>query len=441
MNGPRPTSPADSGERGRDILPLIVVVSEVGLIVAIAGWLGDRAGLIASVTLLGPTLLIALTISRRTSAAVREIRQAMGDDAGSPGSDIVRELKGHLDSLGSELQDLRQEAAFLRRILASMSEAVLVLNPSIRTVFANDAAIALFGEDPTIPAQALDQSPYEFSVRLPDARTLRANSSALEEGGWLVVVQDVTVARHVDAVRRDFVANVSHELKTPVAGILASAETLEVSMREDPDAAEGFMHSLLREAKRLSRMVEDLLDLARLEQEPQGIEDLDLTALISVEVDKATELAGAKGLTLHSDLEAGVHAVGISVDLALAVRNLLVNAIKYTEQGMVSVGLTRRGGSAVVEVTDTGVGIPAKDLPRIFERFYRVDKARSRETGGTGLGLSIVRHVAEQHSGEVHARSELQRGSTFTFTIPLTRSGPQPPEDAISHPVKDNRSI
>jgi signal transduction histidine kinase len=315
--------------------------------------------------------------------------------------------------------DERGRDPLTEQILSSMAEGVVLIDAAGSPVYENPAAKALIGSSAALPRHVLDGEVSEFRVRHPKERELRVVTSTIPEGNKLVVMQDVTESRRTDNMRREFVSNVSHELKTPVAGILASAETLEISVAEDPASVGKFAESLLTEARRLSKLVEDLLDLARLEQETPPFEEVEFSDLVALEISRAGDMATRKSLSLRSDVDPGLNVLGNAEDLTLAVRNLLVNALRYTERGGVTVRLETLDGRAVFSVTDTGVGIPTKDVPRIFERFYRVDKARSRETGGTGLGLSIVRHVAERHGGEVSAESELGQGSTFTLSLPL----------------------
>jgi two-component system sensor histidine kinase SenX3 len=236
----------------------------------------------------------------------------------------------------------------------------------------------------------------------------------------LIVAQDVTDAHRIDEVRRDFVANASHEMKTPVAGILATAETLEDAIRDDPAQAQRFAGNLAKEARRLANLIQDLLDLARLDQASAEEAIAPMSELVRGAIEEARAQANGKHLTVDAVIAEGIEVPGRPGDLALLARNLLDNAIRYTpEGGRVSINLQRQNGKALLSVNDSGIGIPAKDLPRIFERFYRVDRARARETGGTGLGLSIVRHIAESHGGSVTADSELGRGSTFTVSLPV----------------------
>jgi signal transduction histidine kinase len=321
-----------------------------------------------------------------------------------------------------------------------MPEGVVLFDPTGRAILANPAAATLLGRAPqtveallpldlreAVRAVRAGREPRatELEVGAP-ARTVRADAvPAAEDGSVLLVLRDVTEARRLEAVRRDFVANASHELKTPVASIRAAAETLRTVAGEDPEAVAAFAERIEREAVRLSRIVSDLLDLSRLETggEAEG-EEVRLDALVREEVERVRPAAEEAGLTLALELEPAPSVRGSARDLALMVRNLLDNAVAYTRPGgRVDVAVRAEGGEVVLTVADTGIGIPSRDLDRIFERFYRVDRARSRETGGTGLGLSIVRHVVENHRGTVRVRSELGRGSTFEVRLPAAGPG------------------
>ena len=251
-------------------------------------------------------------------------------------------------------------------------------------------------------------------------RWLRATAApAGGEGSVLLVVSDVTETKRVEAVRRDFVANASHELKTPAASIQAAAETLVSVAARDPAAVPRFASQLEREALRLSRIVADLLDLSRLESGSELGQPVRLDALVREEAERFEERCRETDLSLEIDAPAPASVSGSARDLSLLVRNLVDNAIRYTRPGgRITVTVVPGGAVAELRVADDGLGIPTRDLPRVFERFYRVDRARSRETGGTGLGLAIVKHVAENHGGSVEVTSELGRGSTFTVRLP-----------------------
>jgi two-component system sensor histidine kinase SenX3 len=250
----------------------------------------------------------------------------------------------------------------------------------------------------------------------------------------LLLVEDHTEARRVDAVRRDFLANVSHELKTPVGAMALLAEAL-LDAADDPEAVRRFAGRMEHESSRLSRLVQDVIELSRL----QGHDPLDSPALVCVDdvvaeaVDRSRLAADARSVTLVCGGRQGLKVMGDSRQLVTALGNLVDNAVRYGPEAsrvVVSTNEVGSGANAVVEVsvTDEGPGISAPERDRIFERFYRVDAARSRETGGTGLGLSIVKHVAAGHGGEVTVWSAEGTGSTFTLRLPAANSTDVPRE-------------
>jgi signal transduction histidine kinase len=331
-------------------------------------------------------------------------------------------------------------------ILSSMEEGVLLFDASGARMFANEAIDRHLGDVPAsadlvLPISLRDavrRAGYvgatisvETETGAP-TRWLRATAQPVgTDGTVLLVVRDVTETRQLDAIRRDFVANASHELKTPVASIRAAAEMLRDGAIDDRDAAHRFTDQLERDADRLGRIVSDLLDLSRLETGSERLDRAALDAIAEDEVARRRAQADAAGVSLSIQVD-GVPAIrGSTGDLALMIGNLIDNAIRYTSSGgHVDVEVRAEREAIVVRVTDTGAGIPQRHLPRIFERFYRVDDARSRATGGTGLGLSIVRHVSDSHGGEVTVSSELGQGSTFEVRLP-TGNGPV---DALSTP-------
>jgi two-component system, OmpR family, sensor histidine kinase SenX3 len=230
--------------------------------------------------------------------------------------------------------------------------------------------------------------------------------------------------QRVNKIRRDFVANVSHELKTPATSLRLLAESLEETIDEDPVQARLFAAQLKRETGRLSQLINDLLDLARLESE-ERVENpapVDVRSVLMSVLARMRSVARKKNLTLQWKRfgRAAQYTVnGDETQLTSMFTNLVDNAVKYTPPGgRVEVTGGFEGSEIVIRISDTGIGIPEGKLPRIFERFYRVDKARSKETGGTGLGLSIVKHVAENHGGRVTVESALGEGSTFTVYLP-----------------------
>lgn len=317
-------------------------------------------------------------------------------------------------------------------VLSSLPDGVMLFDHDGATAFATDAVRVLLGAPPAgrseiVPIGIRQIADGAAAGTAGDtvvewgnpARWLRATATpAGGDGAVLLVVRDITESRRLDAVRRDFVTNASHELKTPAASIQAIAETIRKAAEDDPGAVTRFAGQLEHEAARLSRIVEDLLDLSRLESGSEIDELVHLDALVREEAQRFAGRADDAGLTLSIDTPGPAPVTGSAKDLSLLVRNLVDNAIRYTPEGSVRIRTRVEDGTVALSVADDGVGIPTRDLDRIFERFYRVDRARSRETGGTGLGLAIVKHVVENHGGSVEVRSELGRGTEFTVRLP-----------------------
>jgi two-component system sensor histidine kinase SenX3 len=238
--------------------------------------------------------------------------------------------------------------------------------------------------------------------------------------GAAVFIYDVSEIHRVESVRRDFVANVSHELKTPIGALEVLAETMVAET--DPVVTRPLAESMVREAERLGRIVDDLLDLSLIETQESPVRDpMLIDALVNEAVDRVRPAAIVAGIDVrvHDDAPNAMVACDRR-QVVSAITNLVDNAVKYSEPGSaVEVTAAAEAESVVVTVKDAGIGIPSRDLQRIFERFYRVDQARSRATGGTGLGLAIVRHVAQAHGGEVTVESVEGEGSAFRFVLPL----------------------
>lgn len=381
---------------------------------------------------LGASALLARDVAKPLGAVVREVRGvARGEFATvqPTGPREVRLLADTVNQMAAELADnvqrLSHETAFREQILSAMHEAVILMESDV-VIYANPAARDLFGDAVDRVAGLVQPDggaagAAEITLHHPYTREVRATAVPLSDGTVLVVARDVTRTVQTERMRRDFVANVSHELKTPVAGIMATAETLGDAITEDPVAATRFAGVLRNEAIRMSMLIADLLDLARLEApETLTTAPIDLSGTINEQIAIQGEDASAKQLTLRAAIDAGLAVVGRQEEVTALPRNLIENAIRYTPAGgTIEVSLRREGNRAVFAVRDSGAGIPRKDLPRIFERFYRVDPARARDTGGTGLGLAIVRHVAESMGGSVTVTSESGAGSTFTVTLPL----------------------
>ncbi|MGD9796855.1 MAG: sensor histidine kinase [Acidimicrobiia bacterium] len=268
----------------------------------------------------------------------------------------------------------------------------------------------------------------------PPRRMLVITTFPLDDGnrsiGTLAVIEDVSERRRLEAVRRDFVANISHELKTPVGALGLLAET--IATEDDVALSRRLAERMTGEAMRVGRIIDDLLALSRIEAEEQPVrEPVAVSLLVAEAMDRVRSLAETGDMKVDVSGVGARHTVGGDPrQLVSAIANLLENAYKYSDRGStVEVSSTTDGRWVDIVVRDHGIGIPSSDLERVFERFYRVDRARSRETGGTGLGLAIVRHVAGNHQGEVSVRSEEGVGSTFTLRLP---AGPGPV--AVSDP-------
>jgi len=377
-----------------------------------------NAALAAGAGLATGLLLAAIAWRRASGSASRaEDRAAVAEEA-------LRDQRA-TDSGRRHVQDV---------VLEAMEEGVLLVAPDDEVAFANAAFRRHVGETPASLAallplelqRAVERARYIDHVERAEAelgspaRWLRGTAIPVgPDGTVLLVVRDVTDARRLDAIRRDFVANASHELKTPAASIQATAETLRHAAADDAAAIPRFSAQLEREAMRLTRIVSDLLDLSRLEGGSELDAPVRLDAVTSEEAQRFGDEARTQGVDLVLDVEEVPPVTGSPRDVALLVRNLIDNAVRYTARGgRIDVSVSVEDGRVVLRVADSGAGIPSRDLDRVFERFYRVDRARSRETGGTGLGLAIVKHVVENHGGEVSVESELGRGSTFTVRLP-----------------------
>jgi signal transduction histidine kinase len=340
------------------------------------------------------------------------------------------------EALASRERSSAEERRVQDQILSAMQEGILLFDGDRRLAFANAAFDAFLDHRPGAIQQLLpvaardlvgrvalsgDAETAEVATGVPTRWLTITATPAGTDGSVLVVIRDITESRRIEVVRRDFVANASHELKTPAASIQAAAETLRDAAQDDPVAAQRFAVQLELDARRLSRIVADLLDLSRLESGSELQDDVFLEDVVDEEAERF------EGAVREADLAFAIEAPRVAPvrgsrrDLSLLVRNLIDNAIRYTKPGgEVNVRISDENNEVCLEVADDGSGIPTNDLSRIFERFYRVDRARSRETGGTGLGLAIVKHVAENHGGHVDVRSELGRGSTFVVTLPAS---------------------
>jgi two-component system sensor histidine kinase SenX3 len=311
---------------------------------------------------------------------------------------------------------------------------VVVAGASGRVHYRNPAAGVFAGSHAGL---LVDDTVERLLVRALEGRDERQNldlygpprvavvvtASPLPGGGAMVTIEDVSERRRVDAVRTDFVANISHELKTPVGALAVLAETLADGSDEDmdPEVVRRIAVRMVDESHRVARTIDDLMELSRIELGEEPVRDLvDVLDVVDGAIERVRPLAELRRIDVAAlDVPVGVRVSGDRRQLVSALGNLVENAVKYSESGSaVQVRVRVEGTVAELMVADNGIGIPASDHDRIFERFYRVDKARSRDTGGTGLGLSIVRHVATNHGGEVLVSSQEGEGSTFVLRIP-----------------------
>jgi two-component system sensor histidine kinase SenX3 len=335
------------------------------------------------------------------------------------------------DALSRSLAELRAAVDLLPGGLVVVDRAgeLIVRNgraESFLGVAHLDALLEQSVESHLRNALAGDERADTLEILGPPRRTLVVRGSVLavedEVAGAMVTVEDISERVRIDSVRTDLVANLSHELKTPVGAIALLAETL--ADEDEPEVIARLGPKLINEAHRLARIIDELLELSRIELGEQSLaEVVSVTGVLEEAMGFHRALATARDIGVHADLpevEPGV--VGNRRQLVSAVGNLLENAIKYSDAGSdVEVRVSADPEEVEISVRDHGIGIPGRDLDRIFERFYRVDKARSRETGGSGLGLSIVRHVMTNHGGVVTVTSAEGEGSTFTLRLPVAR--------------------
>jgi len=449
----------------RILLERYVVASAVLLFVlgGLLGIFGELLPTWAMLLLSGGLSLIALSVitiwtNRSLSADLKEIGSALEkivlendlDRMPQPRLTELSDLARDLDTIAQRVKEnigrVARQRDRLDAILSNISAGIIVIGREGKISIINPAAERILG---TTVNQAVGKAfteihhtraidtaielslagndvNEEVDISLPRERTLRVLASPVRDksgkaSGVVCILEDVTTRRKLERMRRDFVANVSHELRTPVANLQAVADALQAGALEDPDKALKFIADIDSEAQRLAGIIEDLLVLSRMEAEESSFTEelLDLNELLrEVAGDKAA-LAVRESVELLPPEPERLPVYGDAKILRTAFANLVDNAVKYNRPGgRVELAAQRSGERVTVTVTDTGIGIPRSDRSKIFERFYRVDKARSRETGGTGLGLSIVRHSIELHGGTVEVESTEGSGSKFTVVLP-----------------------
>ena len=367
-----------------------------------------------------PATGAALAVKNRTNDGTQEARRASPQSARLPAgiASVLSVLSSSAVVLDSENRVLRASSA--ARVFGLVKGDQLLVGEllALARQVRRDGEIRE-GEIEVTDHKHGDRS-TSFAVRVAP---LGAPLGASDGGGGLVLVlaEDQTESRRVEEVRRDFVANVSHELKTPVGALALLAETVE-DAADDPEAVRRFAGRMRYEASRLTSLVQDLITLSRI-QAAEPVPDpapVKLDAVVAEALDRCRMKAAAGGIELAASGSHGLSVQGDEDLLVTALRNLLENAVAYSPAKTRVVVSTRRAGDAAeISVADQGIGIPERDLERIFERFYRVDPARSRATGGTGLGLAIVKHVTAAHGGNVTVWSKEGAGSTFTLRLPL----------------------
>jgi two-component system, OmpR family, phosphate regulon sensor histidine kinase PhoR len=411
---------------------------------------------------------LALAIARRLAAPLEELRNgaegfAVGDlSKRLPRSSIaeIDRVAGAMNGMAAELdrriRTIISQRNELEAILSSMREGVVAVDSGQRILRVNGAAASMLGiageevDQKTILEAIPNPTLHDLIGRIVAAdepvegeivfdgegeRFVLAHGAALRDSrgvrtGAVVVLNDVTRIRRLENLRREFVANVSHELRTPITSIRGFVETLQEGAFESPGEASRFLAIIAKQVEHLSAVVEDLLLLSRLDEgDPTSVprEERRVRDILESAVEVCATKSAQKGVEVIIECDPELRALCSPPLLEGAVVNLVDNAIKFSESGKKATVAARAGpGELVIEVTDAGCGVGPEDLPRLFERFYRVDKARSRKLGGTGLGLAIVKHIAKVHGGTVSAESALGKGSRFAIRLPRTETGPEP---------------
>lgn len=408
-------------------------------------------------TVLPLILIIARYLYKEIVGELRIVTRALSEYAGTGQARKIKLSKiEELGILGSaanlmvrnikkEAEKPETEVKKLKHIFNLLDEGLIIISHQLTVQEINHRAKKMFaieGFDPlgehiikVIRDQRIEnvieelvknytsQEPVEKTVRIffPTIKNLHIRVIPVDEENIAILIKDITLSTKLDNLRRDFVSNASHELKTPVAGIKLIAETIE-NAADDPEFVSKLLSKLNKETTNLARLVTDLLSLSKLEELSARFEELAVNQLVQSCIDTLSQQIEQKQIDLKVDLpEDEIIMNGDHAQIEMMVTNILENAVAYSHDGSVielSVSVVDEGVS--IKVKDKGIGIPSKHMDRIFERFYRVDKARSRNTGGTGLGLSIVKHAVENHNGKIGVDSALGEGSTFTIWLPAS---------------------
>ncbi|TWS95703.1 phosphate regulon sensor histidine kinase PhoR [Reyranella sp. CPCC 100927] len=451
----------------RHLIANAIALAPSGLALLILVWMDALPLLHALIAFAGIAVATAIVVRRYVLSVGRFARfveaLSRGDDADVPRfvlSPAAEELAGGVAALTRLWRRQRTSidslSASAQAIVDGLPDPLLGIDGNRRVVRFNRAARSLLGPietgrdlaatlrqpslldsvDAALAGRPIEE-PAEITVTGPPARILAAHITALprptDDGSLvLVVLHDMTALRRAERMRADFVANASHELRTPLASLVGFVETLRGPARDDAEARERFLAIMAEQTGRMRRLVEDLLSLSRIEQrehEPP-VGRVEVGPLLRGLVEMLEMKARPRDVSLRLNLADGLPAViGDRDELAMAFQNLIDNAVKYTRPGTtVTVDATRQDGSLRLVVRDHGEGIAAEHLPRLTERFYRVDTARSRQMGGTGLGLAIVKHVLNRHRGRLEVESAVGEGSTFTVLLPASEFSTAPAE-------------
>jgi two-component system phosphate regulon sensor histidine kinase PhoR len=435
------------------VLRLAVPIEELETAVAAVRWRIVQASMIVAAV----ALLIAYLFSVRFARRVRRLQSFAETLALSPSAEplvvessdelgaLARSLNRMAEQLRTLLEELNVESARREAILASMVEGVLAVDHELRVTFCNESfARAVGAEYPVperLPVLSLARDPalvdlltkvlvsgdpmkQRIEIAAPEDRSFEVQAAPLvsrSRRGAIAILHEVTELERLERVRKDFVANVSHELRTPLTAIQGYTETLLDGAVDDPEHNRRFLDIIQAHTVRLNNIASDLLALSDLESGRPGgpSEEIAISAAIGSAIHTIEAEAAARNVRLIREDIAEASVTGYRLRLEQAIINILANAVKFNRpNGEVHIGAVKGGDQVRITISDTGAGIPSDQLPRVFERFYRVDKARSRAVGGTGLGLSIAKHAVESMGGRILAESELGRGSAFTIVLP-----------------------
>jgi two-component system phosphate regulon sensor histidine kinase PhoR len=441
----------------RTLGPLFACIAVLAGVIAVGGIALGGASSAAIVASLATAAVVSIVASALLVTRLRQLRDAArvaealsqlrfdvrAPEAASEFRDLLTALNAAGERIGRLVAQLRQERAQLEALLNASSDATVAVNARGVVTYMNDAAMRLFGV-----AEGMARSrPFIETVRDHDLngllmsaaergersvrvvpygaaqRWLQATAVPIEGGGdWaaLAVFHDLTEVRRLDSMRRDFISNVSHELRTPLAGIRAAAETLDEGAIADAAAGPEFVGHILRETDRLTQLVEELLELSRIESgaAPMTFAPIDAVELVETAAQRFGQQAERAGITLTAETpREPLMLLGDNDRLERALGNLIANALRFTEPGgSVTVRAATSGEDVAIAVVDTGIGIEPEQQARVFERFFKADRGRGH--GGTGLGLAIVKHIALAHGGTVSVESRPGRGATFTMLLP-----------------------